>query len=120
MRIGVPRETRPGETRVAATPKTVEQLIGLGYTVFVERGAGRAASFDDEAYRTAGADVIDDAVWNADIVLKVNAPSDAEIALLRHGQILASLLAPALEPIVGVAHPAAVGELLQALAAPKT
>ncbi len=98
MRIGVPRESRPGETRVAATPKTVEQLVGLGYTVFVQRGAGRAASFDDDSYRTAGADVIDDAVWNADVVLKVNAPSDAEIALLRHGQILASLLSPALEP----------------------
>ena len=51
MLIGVPRESRPGETRVAATPKTVEQLIGLGYDVLVESGAGVAASFTDEAYR---------------------------------------------------------------------
>ena len=69
MRIGVPRETRPGETRVAATPKTVEQIIALGYAVFVETGAGAASSFDDAAYARAGADVIDDAVWNADVLL---------------------------------------------------
>lgn len=106
MRIGVPRESLPGETRVAATPRTVEQLVRLGYTVFVEQGAGRAASFDDDAYRTAGADVIDDAVWNADVVLKVNAPSDEELQRLRPGQTIAALLSPALRP-----------ELVQALAA---
>ncbi|NHA66541.1 Re/Si-specific NAD(P)(+) transhydrogenase subunit alpha [Phycicoccus flavus] len=106
MRIGVPRETVPGETRVAATPKTVEKLVGLGYTVFVESGAGALAAFDDEAYRTAGADVIDDAVWNADVVLKVNAPTETELERLRPGQLLAALLSPALRP-----------ELVEALAA---
>ncbi len=106
MRIGVPRETRPGETRVAATPKTVEAIRALGYAVFVERGAGALSSFDDAAYLRAGADVIDDAVWNADVLLKINAPSAAEIALLRPGQVVVSLLAPALNP-----------ELVQALAA---
>ena len=98
MRIGVPKESRPGETRVAATPKTVEQLIGLGYAVFVQSGAGALASFDDDAYRAAGADIVDDAVWNTDILLKINAPSDAEIARLRAGQVVVSLLAPALNP----------------------
>ncbi|MGB7818522.1 MAG: Re/Si-specific NAD(P)(+) transhydrogenase subunit alpha [Ornithinibacter sp.] len=98
MRIGVPRESRPGESRVAATPKTVEQLVGLGYAVFVEEGAGAAASFDDTAYRRAGADVIGDAVWNTDVLLKVNAPSEAEVERLRAGQVLVSLLAPALSP----------------------
>jgi proton-translocating NAD(P)+ transhydrogenase subunit alpha len=98
VRIGVPRESRPGETRVAATPKTVEQLLALGYTVFVESGAGAAASFDDGAYRSAGADVIDDAVWNADVILKVTAPTDAEVERLRAGQLVASLMAPALSP----------------------
>ncbi len=98
MRIGVPRETRPGETRVAATPKTVEQIRALGYAVFVESGAGVASSFDDAAYVRAGADVIDEAVWNADVLLKINAPSDAEIALLRPGQVVASLVSPALNP----------------------
>ena len=98
MRIGVPRESRPGETRVAATPKTVEQIRALGYAVFVESGAGALSSFDDAAYLRAGADVIDDAVWNADVLLKINAPSAAEIALLRPGQVVVSLLAPALNP----------------------
>ena len=98
MRIGVPRETRPGETRVAATPKTVEQIRALGYAVFVEQGAGAASSFDDVAYARAGADVIDDAVWNADVLLKINAPSEAEIARLRPGQVVVSLISPALNP----------------------
>ena len=81
MRIGVPAESKPGETRVAATPKTVGQLIGLGYDVVVERGAGARSSFSDEAYAAAGASVVDGAVaaWASDVVLKVNAPSDAEI-----------------------------------------
>ncbi len=106
MRIGVPRETRPGETRVAATPKTVEAIRGLGYAVFVEQSAGALSSFDDAAYLRAGADVVDQAVWNADVLLKINAPSEAELALLRPGQVVVSLLAPALNP-----------ELVQALAA---
>ncbi len=105
MRIGVPRETRPGETRVAATPKTVEAIRALGYAVFVQQGAGALSSFDDAAYLRAGADVVD-AVWSADVLLKINAPSEAEIALLRPGQVVVSLLAPALNP-----------DLVQALAA---
>ncbi|HET7822607.1 MAG TPA: Re/Si-specific NAD(P)(+) transhydrogenase subunit alpha [Ornithinibacter sp.] len=98
MRIGVPRETRPGETRVAATPKTVEAIRALGYAVFVERDAGALSSFDDAAYQRAGADVIDEAVWNADVLLKINAPTEAEIALLRPGQVVVSLIGPALNP----------------------
>jgi len=84
----------------------VEAIRALGYAVFVERGAGALSSFDDAAYLRAGADVIDDAVWNADVLLKINAPSAAEIALLRPGQVVVSLLAPALNP-----------ELVQTLAA---
>ncbi|HPV79932.1 MAG TPA: Re/Si-specific NAD(P)(+) transhydrogenase subunit alpha, partial [Dermatophilaceae bacterium] len=99
MLIGVPRESRPGETRVAATPKTVEQLLKLGYQVAVEAGAGAAASFDDAAYAAAGATVAHPAtVWGADIVTKINPPSDEEIALLRQGAILVSLAQPALNP----------------------
>ncbi len=98
MRIGVPKESKPGERRVAATPKTVEQLIGLGYTVFVETGAGAQASYDDGAFERAGADIVDDAVWNADVLLKINAPTAAEVGHLRPGQTLISLLAPALNP----------------------
>jgi NAD(P) transhydrogenase subunit alpha len=99
VRIGVARESTPGETRVAATPKTVEQLRGLGYDVVVERGAGAAADFSDEAFAAAGADVggAED-TWAADVVFKVNAPSDDEIARLREGATFVSLLAPALNP----------------------
>jgi NAD(P) transhydrogenase subunit alpha len=99
VRIGVPKETRPGETRAAATPKTVAQLIALGHEVCVESGAGTLASFTDHAYAEAGASIAPTAeVWGSDIVVKVNAPSDTEIALLRPGAMLASLLAPALAP----------------------
>lgn len=99
MQIGVPRETRARETRVAATPKTVEQLVGLGYDVVVQSGAGEAASFSDEAYAVAGAHVVSaQQAWSSPIVHKVNAPSDDEIALLRPGTVLVSLLAPALNP----------------------
>ncbi|MEO7070662.1 MAG: Re/Si-specific NAD(P)(+) transhydrogenase subunit alpha [Nostocoides sp.] len=97
MRIGVPRESRAGETRVAATPKTVEQLTGLGYAVSVESGAGRRSSYPDEAYAAAGATVAAD-VWGADLLLKINAPSTEEIARLHPDQYLVSLLAPALNP----------------------
>ena len=99
MRIGVPRESRPRETRVAATPKTVGQLVGLGYDVVVEAGAGTAASFSDEAYAAAGARVVDaEQAWSSDVVHKVNAPSDEEISRLRPGTVLVSLMAPALSP----------------------
>ncbi len=97
--IGVPRESRPGETRVAATPKTVEQLTGLGYDVLVESGAGAASSFTDDAYRAAGAAVgSGPEAWAAQIVFHVNAPSDEEIALLSDGATLISIMSPALSP----------------------
>jgi H+-translocating NAD(P) transhydrogenase subunit alpha len=99
VRIGVPKETRPGETRVAATPKTVGQLIALGHEVHVESGAGALASFTDHAYEEAGAAITTaDEVWGSDFVVKINAPYDPEIAQLRSGAMLASLLAPALAP----------------------
>jgi NAD(P) transhydrogenase subunit alpha len=99
VRIGVPAESKPGETRVAATPKTVGQLIGLGYDVVVERGAGARSSFSDHAYAAAGASVVEAAqAWASDVVLKVNAPSDTEIGHLRAGSLLASLVSPALNP----------------------
>lgn len=97
MRIGVPRETKPGERRVAATPTTVARLIKLGYAVAVERDAGSLASFSDEAFSGAGAEVVD-SVWDADVILKINAPTAAEVDRMRNGQILASLLSPAINP----------------------
>jgi H+-translocating NAD(P) transhydrogenase subunit alpha len=99
MIIGIPRESLPGETRVAATPQTVGQLIKLGYEVVVEAGAGAASSFPDAAFTEAGADVGSaEQVWMADVVLKVNAPDNAEIAALRDGATLISLISPALKP----------------------
>ncbi|QZY46331.1 Re/Si-specific NAD(P)(+) transhydrogenase subunit alpha [Mycolicibacterium austroafricanum] len=99
MIIGIPRESLPGETRVAATPQTVGQLIKLGYQVVVESGAGAAASFSDAAFAEAGAGIgSPDEVWSADVVLKVNAPTEAEIAALRDGATLIGLISPALRP----------------------
>jgi NAD(P) transhydrogenase subunit alpha len=99
VRIGVPKESRSGETRVAATPKTVAQLTALGYEVGVESSAGALSSFTDHAYEEGGASITSsEEVWGSDIVLKINAPSDTEIAQLRPGAMLASLLAPALAP----------------------
>jgi NAD(P) transhydrogenase subunit alpha len=99
VRIGVPKESKPGERRVAATPKTVEQIIKLGYDVSIESGAGAGASFDDASYRSAGADIGSaDEVWSADLVLKINAPTPDEVQRLQAGQTLVSLLSPALAP----------------------
>ncbi|MDN4516480.1 Re/Si-specific NAD(P)(+) transhydrogenase subunit alpha [Mycolicibacterium austroafricanum] len=99
MIIGIPRESLPGETRVAATPQTVGQLIKLGYQVVVASGAGAAASFSDAAFAEAGAGIgSPDEVWSADVVLKVNAPTEAEIATLRDGATLIGLISPALRP----------------------
>ncbi|XVX19771.1 Re/Si-specific NAD(P)(+) transhydrogenase subunit alpha [Actinomycetota bacterium] len=99
MRIGVPAESSAAERRVAATPKTVEQLRKLGYDVAIERGAGERAAFPDAAYEAAGAEVVDgDTAWGSDVVLKINAPTDEEIGRMREGTAMASLLAPALNP----------------------
>jgi NAD(P) transhydrogenase subunit alpha len=96
LRIGVPRETNRGETRVAATPPTVKLLIGLGYEVTIESGAGELSSFADGAYAEAGATIGDP--WSADIVFKVNAPSAEEVEKLHDGVTLVGLLSPALDP----------------------
>lgn len=105
MQIGVPRETLAGETRVAATPKTVEQLLKLGFSVVVEHDAGIHASFDDAAFEEAGATVVStDEVWDSDLILKVNAPlvDEAngidEIALIKEGASLVSFIWPAQNP----------------------
>ncbi len=99
LRVGVVAESAPGETRVAATPKTVEQLIGLGYDVLVETGAGSRSTFTDQAYAASGALVAERAqVWDADVVLKVNAPGAEEIARLHDGAMLLALISPALNP----------------------
>ncbi len=87
MLIGIPRESKPGETLVAATAKTVSQLTNLGYDVVVESGAGVHADQPDSAFVEAGVRVgTTEEVWAADVVVKVNAPTDEEIGRLRAGR----------------------------------
>ncbi|EGR3963533.1 Re/Si-specific NAD(P)(+) transhydrogenase subunit alpha [Vibrio cholerae] len=99
MQIGVPREQLAGETRVAASPSSVEQLIKLGFEVCIESKAGALASFDDAAYTAAGATIGSrEEIWACPLILKVNTPSDDEIALLKEGATLVSFIWPAQNP----------------------
>ncbi|MCZ4296254.1 Re/Si-specific NAD(P)(+) transhydrogenase subunit alpha [Vibrio sinaloensis] len=103
MQIGVPKEILAGETRVAASPKSVEQLLKLGFEVNVEAGAGELASFDDASFEAAGAKIVStEQVWESDLILKVNAPlsdeKNDEIALLKDGASLISFIWPAQNP----------------------
>ena len=99
MRVGVPREERPGERLVAATPATVARLAALGHDVVVQAGAGVAATFPDEDYVAAGA-VLGSAedAWACDVVTTVHAPAPERVAALRPGAVLISVLAPAAHP----------------------
>ena len=97
MRIGVPAEIRPGETRVAATPETVGKFVQKGHTCVVQAGAGTAATFPDSSFEAAGAVIAAhtaDVYAQSDIVLKVRAPEPEELPLLRRGSILVGLLNP--------------------------
>ncbi|KUM37833.1 Re/Si-specific NAD(P)(+) transhydrogenase subunit alpha [Arthrobacter sp. EPSL27] len=105
-RIGIVAELSR-EKRVAATPTTVRQLLGLGYEVVVEKGAGESASFRDEAYAEAGAVIVGaDEAWGSEVVLRVNPPTEEEITRLAEGATLIGSLSPGLRP-----------ELVEALAA---
>ncbi|MCS3843275.1 Re/Si-specific NAD(P)(+) transhydrogenase subunit alpha [Microbacterium sp. AK031] len=98
MRIGIVRE-QDGEARVAATPQTVGALRKLGYEIAVETGAGTASAYPDDAFAAAGAAIVSaDEAWSSPIVLKVNAPTDAEIARIADGATLIALLSPNLRP----------------------
>jgi len=95
MRIGVPLETRPGETRVAATPETVKKLIGQGHTVVIQKDAGVKASQPDSAYEAVGATIGSAAdAFGAEIVLKVRAPESAELKQIKSGSVLIGMLDP--------------------------
>ena len=95
MHIGVPLETHDGETRVAATPETIKKLVGQGHQVTVESGAGITASITDEAFAAAGATIGSaSAAFGAELVLKVVAPSEAELAQMNSGAVLVGMLNP--------------------------
>jgi len=111
MTIGVPRETFAGEKRVATVPEVVEKLIKLGFGVLVESGAGAGANFSDEAYEAAGARIAPDAASlyaGSDMVFRVRAPTEDEVALMKPGTTLVGFIWPAQNP-----------DLMQQLAARK-
>src|SRR5438552_13065326 len=96
MQIGIPRETRAGETRVAATPETVKKMAASGkHAIVVEAGAGNASSVSDGDFTNAGATIgtKTDAL-GSDVVLKVRAPSGDELAQLKRGALVIGLLDP--------------------------
>jgi NAD(P) transhydrogenase subunit alpha len=96
MRIGIPAETRAGETRVAATPETVKKMLSAGHQVWVQQGAGDGASVPDADFLAAGAQLVsvDDLYAQAEIVLKVKAPTAEELAKLPAKTVLIGLLNP--------------------------
>jgi NAD(P) transhydrogenase subunit alpha len=99
QRIGIVRESAAGETRLAATPNTVQQLTRLGYDVAVETGAGDNARFTDGGFLVAGAQILSrEEVWRSDIVVKINPPTDDEVALLKEGATLISLVGANINP----------------------
>jgi len=101
MKIAIPKERRDNEPRVAASPDVVKKLIGLGFQVVVERGAGAGASFTDKAFEDAGAAIAataDAAYKAADVVFKIQAPLDGEIAAMKKGTILIASLGALTSP----------------------
>ncbi len=95
MKIGIPAETRQGETRVAATPETVKKLVAAKHQVVVQSGAGVAASITDEAFSAAGAQIGSAAdAFGAEMVLKVRAPSADERAGMKPGSVMVGMLNP--------------------------
>src|SRR5918997_434314 len=96
MRIGIPKETTPGERRVALVPESGKKLLQAGYEVTLEAGAGVAAGFPDAAYREAGVvlETSQAAVLGADLMLKVNAPEPHEVGAMRRGAVVLGSLMP--------------------------
>ncbi|MEI7974940.1 MAG: Re/Si-specific NAD(P)(+) transhydrogenase subunit alpha [Betaproteobacteria bacterium] len=95
MRIGVPAETRAGETRVAMTPETAKKLKAQGHTLHVQSGAGLAASVTDAAYEAVGVQITDaEGALGCELVLKVSAPSAAELKHMKSGAALVGMLNP--------------------------
>jgi len=92
--VFVPKETRPGETRVAASPETAKRLVQAKLELGIESGAGLAAGFTDQALAAAGARLVGAEGWASDLVLKIQPPTPAEAARLKSGAILVSFLQP--------------------------
>ncbi len=96
MIIGVPREVKNGETRIAATPESIKKFIKKGVSVRIERGAGTKAGFSDKDFKDAGAEVVESrgGVFSTDIVLKIHKPTTEEISLLKKDSLLVAQIEP--------------------------
>ena len=97
MKIGIPKEIRAGETRVAMVPSLISNLTREKHTVLIETHAGTAASFSDEAFQSAGATIVatpQELYAAADVILKVQPPTKAEVALMKEGLSYIGFLAP--------------------------
>ena len=93
--VGIPKESNPGETRVAATPDSVKRLVKGGFDIRIQEGAGRLAGFRDEDYDAVGAKIVSgQEAWIADLVAKVTAPTAGEASGIQSGVMLVSLLEP--------------------------
>jgi NAD(P) transhydrogenase subunit alpha len=113
VRIGVPREVTPGERRVSLVPEAAARLAGSGLEIMVERAAGVAASYPDDAYAEADAKIVDDPLA-ADLITKVRKPTEDEVARLREGQVLIGFLEP-LTDVEGIERLAAQGVIAFAM-----
>ena len=105
MKVGVARETAPGERRVALVPEALGKLTAAGLEVLVEKGAGDGSLIPDASFTEAGATVVstDDLYAQADAILRIQKPSADEIARLRSGQVVVGLLQPLLDPKLAAA-----------------
>ncbi|TMF38647.1 MAG: Re/Si-specific NAD(P)(+) transhydrogenase subunit alpha [Chloroflexi bacterium] len=100
MKVGVAKETAPGERRVALVPEGLGKLTAAGLEILVERGAGDGAAIPDSAYAEAGATVVStvDLYRQSDVILRVQKPSDSEVKVMRKGQAVLGLLQPLIDP----------------------
>jgi NAD(P) transhydrogenase subunit alpha len=94
MKVGVPKETAPGERRVALVPETVSRLSAAGFEIAVERGAGEAATFSDREYEEAGAALVEGVFGQVEAVVKVQKPTPEEAGQMREGDLLIAFLQP--------------------------
>jgi len=100
MKVGVAKETAPGERRVALVPEVLGKLTAAGLDILVERGAGAGSSIPDAAYEEAGATIVStvDLYGQSDIVLRVQKPSESEVKVMHEGQAVLGLLQPLIDP----------------------
>jgi NAD(P) transhydrogenase subunit alpha len=100
MKVGVAKETAPGERRVALVPEALGKLTAAGLEILVEHDAGSGAAIPDSAYADAGATIVStaDLYGQSDVVLRVQKPSNSEVKVMHEGQAVLGLLQPLIDP----------------------